>query len=205
MLNGYEDYNYRENSGFLSGTKQIVDALKNSENSIKEGFKSQSEAIEAQTALQHQDAEETRNSLTNVFGALARTLKNIFTKDKGDIQEETFYEMVQRENNETQAYLEAHTSTMKQESDQTQEIMNAQTAELATIGNNITISADKLKEAIEASTDESGVNFDKLVEILRTEGDKIDTTLSDGNTKAEQGYSNIVDAIRNEVISSGTF
>jgi len=202
MLN---TYGYRPDSGFIGIPKQIVDALKDNKisidiqtDAIEKGLKAQAEAIETQTIIQHQDAvalkeeqEETRNSLTGLFGALAKTFKNIFTTDKGDISGETFYEMVQRENNETQAYMAAHTEAMKEESDQTQEIMSEQKDELS----NLVISSDALKEAIEASTSGDTVNFNNLIERLRQNGEALNSALTE----------DVVEAIRNEIINSGSY
>lgn len=148
-MNDYNNYDYGFNdSGFIGIPKQITDEIKDMKVSQSSGMEEIKDTIENQAYIQHQDAlaikqeqEDTRNSLTGLFGALAQTFKNIFTKDKGDIQEETFYEMVQRENNETQAYMQAHTQTMKEESDQTQEIMSADTENLVEAIRNETINS----------------------------------------------------------------
>jgi hypothetical protein len=181
MLN---TYGYRPDSGFIGIPKQIVDALKDTQVSVDtqtETLKAQTEAIETQTIVQHQDSvalkqeqAETRNSLTGLFGALAKTFKNIFTTDKGDMDGETFYEMVQRENNETQEYMAAHTETM---------------------ANSLEINAEVLKDAIEASTSGGTVNFNNLIETLRQNGESLNSALTD----------DVVDAIRNEIINSGSF
>lgn len=178
MLN---TYGYCSDSGFVGIPKQIIDAVDTQTNVLGKNIKEQTETIETQTNIQHQDSEalkeeqiETRNTLTNLFGALAKTFKNIFTTDKGDVSGETFYEMVQRENNETQQYMAAHTETM---------------------ANSLEINANVLKEAIDANTSGDTVNFTNLIETLRQNGENLDKALSE----------DIVDAIRNEIINSGSF
>ena len=144
-MNDYNNYGYNFNDGeFIGVPQQITDEIKNVKVSIdvqSANLEEVKDSIDNQTNTYHQDSIDTRNSLTSLFGALAQTFKNIFTKDKGDIQEETFYEMVQRENNETQAYMQAHTQVVKEESDQTQEIMSADTENLVEAIRNETINS----------------------------------------------------------------
>lgn len=171
MLN---TYGYRENSGFVGIPKQIVNALNENKLSIDVQTTALENAIKKQTETQHQDVVEMERTFTGLFGALAKTFKNIFTTDKGDIGGETFYEMVQRENNETQEYMAAHTETM---------------------ASSLEINAELLKEAIEASTEGDTVNFNNLIQRLKENGEALESALTD----------DVVDAIRNEIINSGSF
>ena len=55
-----------------------------------------------------------RKNQTTLVGQIISTLKGLFSKDKDtSIGGESFYEMVQRENNETQRYLEEQANAQK--------------------------------------------------------------------------------------------
>ena len=65
------------------------------------------------------------------FDALIQGLKDIFTgKQEGTQNDESYYNMVQRENSETQAAMTAHTSMMKGEMDETENAINNNTTRL---------------------------------------------------------------------------
>ena len=70
--------------------------------------------VTAQRQQQKEDGHEMRKNQTTLVGQIISTLKGLFSKDKDDsISGESFYEMVQRENNETQRYLEEQANAQK--------------------------------------------------------------------------------------------
>ena len=63
------------------------------------------EVVEEQTKTQTEDAEKMRTNQTSLFGKLIGTIKSVFTGNNERGEEESFYKMIARENNETQEYL----------------------------------------------------------------------------------------------------
>ena len=63
------------------------------------------EVVEEQTKTQTEDAEKMRTNQTSLFGKLIDTIKSVFTGNNERGEEESFYKMIARENNETQEYL----------------------------------------------------------------------------------------------------
>lgn len=131
-MNTLNEWNYSEDGRFISSTKQITHhtdllsihnekALDRNTEAIKEQTKMQEEVITTQTKTQHidsvdmreqqrVDAEMGRTNQTTLFGNLIKTLKKLFGSkdyDEDNGSGESFYEMVQRENNESQALMEA--------------------------------------------------------------------------------------------------
>lgn len=84
------------------------------ETSLNEQTRKTVSVISAQTEQQNIQAERTRTNFTNIFGHLIDTVKSIFSKDKGSEMSgtTTFYEMIQAENDQTQAYLSGQTTTL---------------------------------------------------------------------------------------------
>lgn len=159
----YRNYGYKENSGFFGAPQQVCASInhfrKTNELAISANtcaIYDQTDRLEAmisaQTIMQHNDsvamknqqmadAQAARINFTTLFGKLIDTLKGVFTKDRNaevSGTSKTFYEMVKEENDDTQAYLSAHTvkteavlnqqtNVMKNESDETQGILSAHT------------------------------------------------------------------------------
>lgn len=63
------------------------------------------DVVEEQTKTQTEDAEKMRTNQTSLFGKLIDTIKSVFTGNNESGEEESFYKMIARENNETQEYL----------------------------------------------------------------------------------------------------
>lgn len=63
------------------------------------------DVVEEQTKTQTEDAEKMRTNQTSLFGKLIDTIKSVFTGNNERGEEESFYKMIARENNETQEYL----------------------------------------------------------------------------------------------------
>lgn len=129
-MNDWYDYGLSENSRYFSTTDQInwhMDFFKKAnKQAIDENTESidrNTEAIQEQTQTQSQDAQLMRTNQTTLFGNLIKTIKGLFSKDKdSSVTGETFYEMVQRENNETQAYLDKYDKNSKSIADNTKVI-----------------------------------------------------------------------------------
>lgn len=69
------------------------------------------EVVEVQTKTQSEEAEKTRTNQTSLFGKLIDTIKSVFTGNNERGEEESFYKMIARENNETQEYLASQQKT----------------------------------------------------------------------------------------------
>lgn len=143
----FNEYGYKENSGFISNVKQINNHIDSFREANKQAINENTEAIIAQTEQQKLDAEALRNviiaqteqqkndalaireltkeegnksrttfseTITTVFSNLVGTVKGIFGKG-GE-----YHDMVEREYNETQAFISAHTKTYKDENDESQ-------------------------------------------------------------------------------------
>jgi len=139
----FNEYGYKENSGFISKVKQINNHIDSFREANKQAINENTEAIIAQTEQQKLDAEALRNvitaqteqqkndalaireltkeegnksrtTITTVFSNLVGTIKGIFGKG-GE-----YHDMVEREYNETQSFISAHTKTYKDENDESQ-------------------------------------------------------------------------------------
>lgn len=114
----YNDYDYIESGSYWSMGHQIRHDLNHfrtdNNNVVIHQTEILNEDIKEQTATQTKDALETRKNQTTLVGQIIATLKGLFSKDKdSSIGGETFYEMVQRENNETQEWLEEQANAQK--------------------------------------------------------------------------------------------
>lgn len=125
----FNEYGYKENSGFISKVKQINNHIDSFREANKQAIHENTEAIIAQTEQQKNDALAIREltkeegdksrrtfseTITTVFSNLVGTVKGIFGKG-GE-----YHDMVEREYNETQAFISAHTKTYKDENDESQ-------------------------------------------------------------------------------------
>lgn len=114
----YNDYGYIEGASYWGMGHQIRHDLnhfrRDNNNVINHQTEVLNEDIKEQTETQTKDALEMRKNQTTLVGQIIATLKGLFSKDKdSSIGGETFYEMVQRENNETQEWLEAQAKAQK--------------------------------------------------------------------------------------------
>lgn len=114
----YNDYGFVEGRSYLSMGHQIRHDLNNFRRDNNNAINHQTEVVDAdikaQTQQQNDDAREMRKNQITLVGQIIATLKGLFSKDKdSSISGETFYEMVQRENNETQEWLEAQANAQK--------------------------------------------------------------------------------------------
>lgn len=193
-MNDLLDYTNYNESGFYGIPQQITDKIKEHEVATTEAIDEFKDTMHTdvteQTEQQKVDAQENRNTFTNVFGAFTKIFRNIFTKDKGDISGETFYEMVQRENDETQAYMSAHTNMMKSESDETQRNMTAHTQAM-------NVDFNTLIEAIKQSTSGDTVNINKLVQALSTNTNTLKESVDNVKSTNQTGFNKVETAINN--------
>ena len=100
----FNEYGFNENSYLWDATHQVrheIDQLR--EEVVK--------TIEVQTETQTSDAEKMRTNQTSLFGKLIDTIKSVFTGSNESGEEESFYKMIARENNETQEYLASQQKT----------------------------------------------------------------------------------------------
>ena len=163
-MNLLNNYDYGTNRGFVSTTKQIdnhMDAFREAnkkaieentaaiydqterlETAINEQTERMESVISAQTVNQNEQAERTRTNFTTLFHQLVNTVKSVFSKDKGEEMSgtTTFYEMVQAENDQTQAYLSGQTNTLN------------------TVLGNINNELDRIKRSIDLNTSGDTVN-----------------------------------------------
>ena len=159
IMNHLDNYDYGSSTGFVSTTKQInnhMDAFREAnraainhqtdvlERVITEQTNRTEAIISAQTVNQNIQAEKTRTNFTTLFHKLIDTVKGIFSKDKTDEVSgtTTFYEMVQAENDQTQAYMSGQTSTLN------------------TALSNIKSQLENVKRAIDQNTSGDSVNTD---------------------------------------------
>ena len=109
----FSSYNYVDNTGFWGAPQQITWHIDRFRDKHEEMMSAQTMMIEVK------------------FDALIKGLKDIFTgKQEGTQNNESYYDMVQRENSETQAAMTAHTSMMKDEMDETEDAINNNTTRL---------------------------------------------------------------------------
>lgn len=126
----YNDYGYIEGASYWSMGHQIRHDLnhfrRDNNNVINHQTEVLNEDIKEQTATQTKDALEMRKNQTTLVGQIIATLKGLFSKDKdSSIGGETFYEMVQRENNETQKYLEEQANAQKSSAERLTNVINS--------------------------------------------------------------------------------
>lgn len=154
-MDNYNDYGYVESQRLRSNIAQVNWHMDRFRDATKEAIDKNTEAIKEQTQVQTEDASAMRTNQTTLFGNLIKTIKSLFSKDKdATITGETFYEMVQRENNETQAYLDKYDKNSKSIADNTK-----------VIGDNTKAIADNLVDIIdklEAIKSQDKTNADKI-------------------------------------------
>ena len=144
-MNKLQDYNYEENSSFWSIGHQLRYDLNHFRVDNKE-------AIDAQTEQQKVDASEMRTNQTTLFGNLIKTIKSLFGKSNAAGETtESFYEMVQRENDETQKYLDAQKEAAKTSNEKLSGIIN---------------SLNAISDDIEANTSGDAANAQKIKEAI---------------------------------------
>ena len=100
----FNEYDFNESTYLWDATHQVrheIDQLR--EDVVK--------TIEVQTETQTNDAEKMRTNQTSLFGKLIDTIKSVFTGNNESGEEESFYKMIARENNETQEYLASQQKT----------------------------------------------------------------------------------------------
>lgn len=100
----FNEYDFNESTYLWDATHQVrhdIDQLR----------KDVVKTIEVQTETQTNDAEKMRTNQTSLFGKLIDTIKSVFTGNNESGEEESFYKMIARENNETQEYLASQQKT----------------------------------------------------------------------------------------------
>ena len=154
-----------ETKGFWSHTEQInwhIDrfrdaneaALDRNTDAIKEQTEQQRidadllrQTIDRQTAQQKADAEAGRNVFSDWMNNLVTRIKTIFSKDAND-NETSYYEMMESEQKRMQAYVSAHTATVKSNADTTNARLQSIISELQEIQTNDDENANAIKNAI---------------------------------------------------------
>jgi DNA anti-recombination protein RmuC len=159
-------YGYSDGpKGFWSHTEQInwhIDkfrdtneaALDRNTDAIKEQTEQQRidaealrQTIDRQTAQQKADAEEGRNVFSRWMGDLIGSFKKIFSKDTDD-SNDTYFEMMEKEQKRMQEYVANHTSTVKSNADTTNARLQNIISELQKIQTNDDENANAIKNAI---------------------------------------------------------
>lgn len=104
----YREYGFGESYGFISTTKQICNEIDDFRLTAKAAIDRNTEQIKIEN-------EENRKNFTNLFGALRQTFLRIFTKNGSDDSDNmTFYDMVQKENDDTQNAIAKHQENLSQ-------------------------------------------------------------------------------------------
>lgn len=162
-------YNFDESSRYNSCTAQINSHMDNLSKENKSAISENTESIKEQTAKQTEDAQLNRTNETTLFGNLIKTIKSLFSKDKdSSFTGETFYELVQRENNETQEYLDKYEKNSKSISDNTKAIsdntkaISDGTAEISENTKTISDSIKDIVSKLEAIKTQDKSNADKI-------------------------------------------
>lgn len=94
----FNEYGFNEGGAFWGNTHQIRHEIDELKTQVVN-------SIDTQTETQANEAEKTRTNQTSLFGKLIDTIKSVFTGNNESGEEESFYKMIARENNETQEYL----------------------------------------------------------------------------------------------------
>lgn len=110
-------YGFHEQSTYLSMGHQISYDIGHLRVDIKD-------AIDKQTMVQSEEAEKTRETHTTLMGRLIDAIKYVFTGKNNLGTDESFFDMIMRENNETQDSIE---NSQKTTSERLQGIISALT------------------------------------------------------------------------------
>lgn len=102
--NMFNEYGFNEGTYLWDATHKLRHEI----NQLREDVV---KTIEVQTETQTKDAEQMRTNQTSLFGKLMDTIKSVFTGSNESGEEESFYKMIARENNETQEYLASQQKT----------------------------------------------------------------------------------------------
>lgn len=140
-MTDYRDYGYANpatTTGFLSNTRQICMEIDDFRQTNKKALDRNTEMIKEQNV-------ENRANFSNLFDKLRMSFFKIFTKNGLENDNETFYNMVQKENDDTQTAIQAH-----------QQLLSA----------SLTTDASTIEKAIKENTSEGKVNVNNLIAAL---------------------------------------
>ena len=157
MKNPLNQFKYNENSYMISCTQQIVDATDRNTEAIKEN----TAAIEAQTTQQATDAKDLRDKLGSLFSDLIGAIARLFSKN-----DETYYDLIQRESDETQAAISANTNMVQTENNETQAAISANTNMIQSESNETQKAIEEVKTSVVADTNADSSNTAKIVNAI---------------------------------------
>lgn len=102
-MTDYRDYGFPDptSTQFISCTKQICAEVDNFRQTNEKAIDRNTEMIRVQNV-------KNRKNFSDLFDRLRMSFFKIFTKNGLDSDNETFYNMVQKENDDTQAAIQAH-------------------------------------------------------------------------------------------------
>lgn len=110
-----DTYGYKSDVGFISNTFQITHHIdlfsRTNEAAIHDQTDRLEAIISAQTEQQKVDADLNRKNRETVFDKLINSIKGIFHSNKTGVTE-NFYDMVQRESDETQEQMKNNSQTI---------------------------------------------------------------------------------------------
>lgn len=186
-MTDYRDYGYADPSttnGFLSCAKQVCIEIDDFRLTNEKAIDRSTEMIKVQNV-------ENRANFSNLFDKLRMSFFKIFTKNGLENDNETFYNMVQKENDDTQAAIQAHqqqlSASLTTDASTIEKAIKENTSEGKVNVNNLIATLDKIKQAqletkdelarldtsviktaIEANTADGKVNVANLINSLNS-------------------------------------
>lgn len=183
-MSDYRDYGFPDptSTQFISCTKQICTEVDN--------FRQTNEdAIDRNTDMIKEQNVENRKNFSNLFDKLRMSFFKIFTKNGLENDNETFYNMVQKENDDTQLAIQNH-----------QQLLSA----------SLTTDAATIEKAIKENTSEGKVNVTNLIsaldkikqaqidtkdELARLDTSVIKTAIEANTTEGKVNVTNLINSL----------
>lgn len=183
-MTDYRDYGFPDptSTQFISCTKQICTEVDN--------FRQTNEkAIDRNTTMIETQNVENRKNFSTLFDRLRMSFFKIFTKDGLEDDSNTFYKMVQKENDDTQLAIEAHqkqlSASLTTDASTIEKAIKENTSEGKVNVGNLIAALDKIKQA----------QLDTKDEIARLDTSVIKNAIDENTANGKVNVTNLINSL----------
>lgn len=183
-MTDYRDYGFPDptSTKFISCTKQICTEVDNFRQTNEKAIDRNTEMIKIQN-------DENRKNFSSLFDKLRMSFFKIFTKNGLENDNETFYNMVQKENDDTQAAIQAHqqqlSASLTTDASTIEKAIKENTSEGKVNVSNLIAALDKIKQA----------QLDTKSEIARLDTSVIKTAIDENTANGKVNVSNLINSL----------
>ena len=183
-MTDYRDYGFPDptSTQFISCTKQICTEVDNFRQTNEKAIDRNTEMIKIQN-------DENRKNFSSLFDKLRMSFFKIFTKNGLENDNETFYNMVQKENDDTQAAIQAHqkqlSASLTTDASTIEKAIKENTSEGKVNVSNLITALDKIKQA----------QLDTKSEIARLDTSVIKNAIDENTANGKVNVSNLINSL----------